>query len=46
VRTGDRSDDADVDDHSGDVPDLTDVERTTDCQGDRCEPPEEKSYLF
>lgn len=29
-----------------DMPDLADVKRATHCHGDRCELPEEKSYLF
>lgn len=29
-----------------DTPELADVKRATDCHGDRCELPEEKSYLF
>jgi len=29
-----------------DTPDLTEVNHATDCHGDRCELPEEKSHLF
>ncbi|MFT4947513.1 MAG: peroxiredoxin [Natronomonas sp.] len=29
-----------------DMPDLTDVKKATDCHGDRCDLPDDKSYLF